>query len=247
MSETRLETVISLQEVLDRLGEARKRLEGVPDWMQELHEEYSARQAEIESLEQEIEQTRLDRRNAEGSIEDQQEKLKRYQQQINTVQNQREYGALLQEIDTAKQEIRTLEEQALEAMERRDRAEKEVGEKREAFRELEGRYQAELAKWEEEKPGVEREVGELEARAEQLRERLPRPLRFQFERLRERLAGQATAPVRTIHRGRGPQFWHCGVCSYRVRPQVVVEIRNQGNIVQCDSCKRILYIEETET
>ena len=29
-----------------------------------------------------------------------------------------------------------------------------------------------------------------------------------------------------------------------VRPQVVVEIRNGDTLVQCDSCKRILFFEE---
>ena len=38
--------------------------------------------------------------------------------------------------------------------------------------------------------------------------------------------------------------WHCSACNYRVRPQVVVEIRNSDNLVQCDSCKRILFLVE---
>ena len=246
MQESHLETVIELQKVLDRLGETRQRLEGVPDWMRELHEEHSERQGEIEELEQDIEQTRLDRRNAEGSIADFQEKLKRYQEQIGAVQNQREYGALLQEIDTVKAEIRTLEEQGFQAMELRDQAEKALTEKRAAFEELDQRYQAELTKWEAEKPAVEDELHKLETRRKELEEKLPRPIRSQFYRLFERFTGRATAEIRTVTRGKGPQTWHCGMCNYRVRPQVVVQIRNQGSILHCDSCKRILYIEENQ-
>lgn len=245
MKETHLETVIALQKTLDRLKDARQRLEGIPDWMRELHDQHSERRAEIEALENEIEQSRLDRRNAEGAVQEQQEKLKRFQQQINAVKTQREYGALLQEIDTAKEEIRNLEEQELEAMERRETAEQSLTEKRQAFQELDQRYKAELEKWEEEKPGVEREVRELEAQAEKNRQRLPRPVLSQFERLRDRLDDQALAAIRTVQRpGRGPQTWHCAACNYRVRPQVVVQIRNQGSILQCDSCKRILYVED---
>lgn len=246
MKETHLETVLSLQQVLDRLQEARQRLTGIPDWMRELHEEHSERQAEIDELEQGIENARLERRAAESAIETHQEKLKRYQEQINAVQNQREYGALLQEIDTAKQEIRTLEEQAFAAMERRDQAEQALTEKRDAFQDLNQRYEVELAKWEEEKPEVESEVRELESRRDELQSALPPGVRSQFQRLYDRLGGQALAPIRTIDRGgRGSQYWHCGVCNYRVRPQVVVQIRNQGSLLQCDSCKRMLYLEET--
>lgn len=246
MTQSHLDIIIALQNVLDRLAEARERLEGIPDWMRELHEEHSERLAEIEELEARIEQTRLDRRTAEGSIADLQEKLKRYQEQINTVQNQREYGALLQEIDTVKKEIKELEESGFEAMEVRDQAEKALGEKREAFHDLNERYQAELAKWEAEKPDVEKLVQELEGRQAELEEELPLPLRSQFQRLHERFDGQATAQIKTIQRGRGGQFWHCGACNYRVRPQVVVQIRTQGSILQCDSCKRILFVPEEE-
>lgn len=246
MKESHLETVTELQKVLDRLHEARQRLEGVPDWMRELHEEHSERQGEIEQLEQAIEQTRLERRNAEGSIADLQEKLKRYQEQISSVQNQREYSALLQEIDTVKAEIRGLEEQGFVAMEQRDQAEAAVTEKRAAFQELDERYQAELAKWEAEKPAVEKQVQKLESQRKELEEKLPLPVRSQFYRLFERFDGHAMAEIQTVKRGKGPQTWHCTMCSYRVRPQVVVQIRNQGSILYCDSCKRILYIEESE-
>jgi predicted nucleic acid-binding Zn-ribbon protein len=43
----------------------------------------------------------------------------------------------------------------------------------------------------------------------------------------------------------GGTMWHCTACNYNVRPQIVVEIRNNGSLIQCDSCKRILYFEES--
>lgn len=245
MAQTHLETVTHLQHALHQLEDARARLAGVPEWMQELHDEHQSRLQEIQQLEQDVEEARLERRNAEGAIEDEQVKLKRYQEQINTVQNQREYGALLQEIDTVKNEIRSLEEQAFAAMERRDQAEEDLGETRQAFQELDERYEAELAKWEAEKPTVRKEVERLEGEVEALQSELPRPLLSRFKMMYERLDGQPLAPVHTAQRaGRGGQYWHCGACSYRVRPQVVVEIRNKGSIVSCDSCKRILHWPE---
>lgn len=239
-----LDTIVELQDTLNRLVDARARLSGIPDWMQELHEEHSAEKAAIEELETAAEQAAHERREAEAAIADAQEKLQRYQQQINTVTTQREYGALLQEIDHVKQTIRESEEGGLEALERQDEAKRIAEEKREAFSELDQRYAAELARWEEEKPEVAAEVETLEQRAAALRDQVPRPHLVLFERLLERSGGKALAPVRLLETpGRGPQVWHCGACNYRVRPQAVVEIRNHGTLVQCDSCKRILYVE----
>ena len=240
-----LDTVISLHRTLTSLDDARQRLAGIPDWMRELHDEHAARLAEIAALEAGIEQAAGERRGAEGLISDAQDKLKRYQQQINSVTTQREYGALLQEIDTVKQQIAGGEEGGFAAMEHIERLQRELAATREAFRDLDERYGRELAKWEAEKPEVAAQAAELDRRVEELRGEVPRPLLSHFERIRDRYGATALAPILEIDRpGRGPREWHCGACSYRVRPQVVVEIRNRGSLVQCDSCKRILFLED---
>jgi predicted nucleic acid-binding Zn-ribbon protein len=240
-----LETIVELQRSLTYLRDAEQRLHGIPDWMRELHDEHVARRAEIDILLEVAEEAARERRAAESAVADAQEKLKKYQQQINKVSTQREYGALLQEIDTVKSQIVAFEEQAFSSLERHDQTQRDLAAKREGFRELDERYQAELARWESEKPDVERQVESLRGLVTTLKERLPRPVLAQFERIRERNPGGALAPVRLIERpGRGPREWHCAACNYRVRPQTVVEIRNSNSLVQCDSCKRILYLED---
>ncbi len=245
--ENQLRTIVELQTGLDDLKAAKERLHGIPDWMKDLHEEHSTHKAEIDALEADIEAAGAERRVAEAEMQTCQEKLKTYQEQIGLVRNQREYGALLHEIDTTKTQVKSLEEQAFAAMERQDQTRKSLEEKREGFQELDARYGAELKKWDAEKPEVEKQIEALEGRIETLRERLPRGLATQFDRIFERHEGRALAQVHQMERrGRAPQMWHCGVCNFRVRPQAVVEIVNHGRVVLCDSCKRILYIDEAE-
>lgn len=242
-----LETIVELQRALLDLKDAEQRLHGIPDWMRELHDEHVVRRAEIDSLQEAAETASKERRAAEAATADAQEKLKKYQQQINRVSTQREYGALLQEIDTAKGQISGFEEQALSSLERYEQTEKDLGTRRESFRELDERYAAETSRWEAEKPSIAEQIEALRARIAELKQRLPRNVTAQFERILERHPLGALAPVRLIERpGKGPREWHCAVCNYRVRPQSVVEIRNTGNLVQCDSCKRILYLEEQQ-
>jgi predicted nucleic acid-binding Zn-ribbon protein len=237
-----LENVVTLQQAILDLREAEHRLHGIPDWMRELHDEHAVRKAEIDELEQAVEDAARERRTAEAAVADAQDKLKKYQQQINRVSTQREYGALLQEIDTVKSQISGFEEQALSSLDRHDEKQLELVEKQEGFRDLADRYAAELARWESEKPGIAKQAAALREQIEGLRSKLPRSLLAQFERILDRNPTGALAPVRLIERpGKGPREWHCGVCNYRVRPQVVVEIGNGEGLVQCDSCKRILY------
>jgi len=240
-----LETIVELQTAITELKGAEQRLSSVPDWMRELHDEHTARKAEIDALHESAETAAKERRTAETATQDAQEKLKKYQQQINRVTNQREYGALLQEIDTVKTQISASETQAFSALERHEKAEKELAEKRESFRELDERYSGELARWEAEKPEVARQIDKLKARVATLRGGLPRQVVSVFDRVLDRNPTGALAPVRPIERppGKTQREWACSACNYRVRPQSVVEIRNSGNLVQCDSCKRILYLE----
>jgi len=242
-----LETIVELQSALDQLKVAEERLHGIPDWMRELHNEHAANKAQIEQIEKTVEEAAKERRTAEAATSDAQEKLKKYQQQINKVSTQREYGALLQEIDTVKGQITSQEEQAFSSLERSEQAQKDLAALRESFREIEERYAAEMTRWEAEKPGIARQVDDLKARIADLKKALPRPLVSQFERILERYPTGAVAAVRLIDRpGQKQREWHCSACNYRVRPQVVVEIRNGSSLVQCESCKRILFFEEEQ-
>jgi predicted nucleic acid-binding Zn-ribbon protein len=240
-----LQNILELQTAISQLHEADQRLNGIPDWMRELHEEHAVRKAGIEALEETAAEAARQRRAAEAAVQDAQEKLKKYQQQINKVSTQREYGALLQEIDTVKGQITTNEEAAFSALAQADQADKELATLRESFQDIQDRYAAEMTKWEAEKPGVARQVDDLKKRVAELRQRLPRGITSQFDRILLRYPGGAISPVRPIERpGQRQKEWHCSACNYRVRPQVVVEIRNGDTLVQCDSCKRILFFEE---
>lgn len=243
--ESPLEKVIELQKALSKLDTLEGQLDGIPDWMQELHEEHSTRRGAIDATQEAIDEHIGRRRAAEAGIADQQEKLKTFQAQLGQVRNEREYGALLHEIDGSKQQIRELEESALEALEAQEERQEELAKQKEAFAELDTRYAEALAKWETEKPELARQADELRRVVEQVEGKLPPATLTLFRRIRERHHGLALATVMEVTRaGKGPQLWHCGGCNYRVRPQAVVEIADQGKVVLCDGCKRILILPE---
>lgn len=228
---------------LAELRTASALLAGVPESMRALHEEHGAERAAIEALDSASQAAALDRRTAESAVTDAQEQLKHFQQQVSRVRNQREYGAILSEIDQAKTQLRGLEEAALAALEKTESTARELESRRTAFADLAARYDAELAAWETEKPSVARRVAELEREADALRAELPKPVVAQFVRIVERYAGAAMAEVRRTERPGQSAIWHCGSCNFQVRPQVALEIRLKGAIVQCDGCRRFLFTE----
>lgn len=242
-----LDTLNSLQATLREHAQYRSRLDNIPTSMVELHAEHQERRAQIEAEEAIFQDSDRQRREAEAAHADSQEKLKHYQQQISQVTNQREYGALLREIDTVKARIKEAEEKAMRAIDEVDAAKRKLAEGKEAFADLDSRYQAELAHWEAEKPELAAKAAELAEAVAALKSEVPRGQLTLFERILQRNAGEAMAPVRRLVTIRSSNsMWHCGGCNFNVRPQIIVEIQ-AGTLHQCDSCKRILFWEAEPT
>ena len=183
------------------------------------------------------------RRLPKGSAQEHLAKAAHYQEQIAQVTTQREYGALLNEIDAAKKLASDFEETALEAIEIVDTATAEKESLQKEFEEVDSNYQVELAKWEEEKPQVAEEMDRLEAEAEVLRAKLPKPILLAYQRLYDRHSGQPLAKIQPL--GSGGQGWRCSACNYAVRPQVVVQLRAANELVSC-GCGRQLYIDPAD-
>ncbi len=240
-----LDTIVDLQQASTELAHSRALLEGVPESMQELHDQYEHQRSEIERLEQEWQQAELERRAAEAEAATGKESIERYQEQIARVTTQREYGALLSEIDTVRARMREADDEALQAIERQDEASTQLDEIRGAFETLNEQYQEQLAVWEEQKPEMRKRVEALEGQIEVFRERLPPAALLQYERLFDRHGGAPLAAIGVVE-STGAPIRHCSFCNYRIRPQVVVQIQTQGALVPCDSCQRILYLDDGE-
>lgn len=240
-----LDSLVRLQGALTENRVSREQLDGVPESMRDLHADHQSRFEKIQALEERIRDAELGRRASEASAQDAQARLKRFHEQVNQVSTQREYGALLSEIDEAKAAVLTHEDEALLALEEAEDAQSLLDAERTDFEDLDQRYQEELKQWEAQKPSVQKRLREVEAEIEELRAHIPQALMVRFERLFERLNGEALAAISKAERtAKSPDVWHCSNCNYRVRPQVVVDIKTNGNLNQCESCQRFLYWQE---
>jgi len=226
------------------LALATARLEGVPEEMRALHDEYTAARAQIDELAKGAEEAVLERRQREGAVVDAQEKVKKFQAQVSRVRKQNEYVALLSEIDQAKNAQRAADEGALESIEKADRLAKELEEQRAGIGGLEERYQAALADWEAKKPAVAEQVRVLSTEVAERKADLPKPIVAQYDRIAAKYKGDVLTTVRRAERPNGAVLWHCGTCNYQLRSQLALEVRTKGAVVQCDGCKRFLLSDE---
>jgi predicted nucleic acid-binding Zn-ribbon protein len=238
-----LVTLVELQEVLVRLVDARSRHAAVPEPLAALQEENEQLTARIAELQNVISEADSEQRSAEGLATEAQQKAEHFESQTSLVTTQKEYGALLSEIDAAKQARETADESALAAIERADVSRTELETLTAQQAELAEKLAAGLAEWESERPELEAEVQGLEQRAEGLRAELPPQVATLFERLLTRHTGSPLARIIEIERP-GATMWRCEACNYSVRPQVVVQVRTGNEVVLCDTCQRVFYFDD---
>ena len=181
--------------------------------------------------------TQSQRRSAEGALQMARERKKKYDEQLYSVKNNKEYDAVTAEIEMAVADIDQTETKILEAIEQEDLLKKETAELDEKLKTLQAEYdeqQAVLAQRERETRSM---VEALQQQRNELAAKLRKPVLGAYQRI---LNGKDGLAVVEVMRG------SCGGCSTRIPPQRVMEIHEMNQIRYCESCGRILVWNDSE-
>jgi hypothetical protein len=227
--------LVRLQELDLEARELEKIQSGMPSRLAELESEFNARVEEIGGARLRHEQLVQRRDELTKQLEETNDRLARAQQKLMHVSNQREYSAALNEIDSMKTDVSRLESEILEI-------EEEIEQLAGPAAEADERIAVERSKLEEAKHRLEEEARELATRLQavsedrgQLVSELPAGHVSKFEKLARLRDGLAMARVVT---------GACSACHVKLRPQVVSLVRRGEELVSCESCGRLLYIDE---
>lgn len=190
-------------------------------------------QETFQNFNQEMEEIKKQRRVLEREVEEFDQKIKKSQVKLMEVKTNKEYRAMLTEIDELKKFKADKEDLLLEFLERA-----EEGSKKEKV--LKGEMEAKIAEGklkkkelEKEGHGYGEELSKLNRKRKELSSRVDRSLLKQYEFLRERLKGLAVAEVKEAT---------CLGCHMLLPPQLYNEMHRQDRIITCPSCLRVLYL-----
>src|ERR1700759_160140 len=115
-----LEKLIRLQQLDGEIRQLRTSLEATPRRIRGSQNELAAHAATIRSLEERQSAEETKRRRDESDLKDQQAKIAKSRQQLNSVQNQVQATALEHQITFAEHEVSRLEDEQLKGMDRSD-------------------------------------------------------------------------------------------------------------------------------
>lgn len=228
-----VENLWQLQRVMSELRSKDEQLVARPAQFVAVDEEYQAALAERDRLEKRKDELETSRRKIEGDLQQEQEVLKRYQGQLMQVKNQQQYAAAWKEIDATRRKIKEGEEEILRSLTEIEEITQKLDSTQEAWSELESRHKQEYDAWQGSLEGLRKEIDDLRKRATDVEATIPQKYQRDFRRIFEQRQGVAVVEV---------ENGACGGCRVRVRPHLEQKLK-RGEIVHCDGCHRIFYLE----
>jgi predicted nucleic acid-binding Zn-ribbon protein len=233
-----LEKLIRLQRAETDLRATEADLTEVPRQKTEAEARLAADRARLEAARSELEACQKSRKQHEAGLQDLEAKRSKYKGQLMEVKTNKEYTAVLHEIETVEREIRrrytpTREPNILTVWVRADPPAAEVKQEEGLFKAAEERLRAEARSLEERARSLEERARRLAAERDAAAATVPEALRELFQRV-ARLRGSAVAEARD---------GMCQTCHVMLRLQMYVDVKHNEAILQCPSCSRILYYE----
>jgi len=227
-----LSRVIELQRLDSTAHDAERRIADEPERRKALEARLDAARERVAAAKAQLTENQNARRTLEKDVAMHQGRLSKFREQAMAVKTNQEYHAVQHEITFAQTAVKEIEDKILERM-------MEADDLSGAVKRGEADLAAEQKKVDAETRALAAETAELEATLEKVRgERAvivgaldPKVLAI-FDLVSRRRNGVAVAEARD---------GICTICHLRLRPQVFNNLRRNEEIIQCDSCNRILF------
>jgi len=227
--------MIRLQSLYDTISQNLQDRQSPPSEVKALEETNRRRQAELVDLEAQIAQRQEELREIHKGEEEWRLELEHFQKQKSMVTNEREFTAVISEIDYATKELETKKTLHEELEKILEELAEEIENRKQARPEEEAAQKEITEGWENTKKDLKTKVHQLASDAASIEEELNPKNRALFHRLLKSKKGIAIAAVAD---------GSCSVCHFKLRPHLMQRVRRCEEIIYCAFCHRILYRED---
>lgn len=227
-----LEALVALQALDTAADTARRRLAELPAVEQIIAQRVDEAAALVDTVKNRLQQNQQARRALDKDVAAVDVRLARFDDHKAAVKTNQEYTALLHEIATAKGEKDAIEDRILVLMEEADGLAAELKAAESGLVQAKKDGDLERAALGTERTSLEQELSRIAGeRKRQVGSTSPAVFSKYDQILKSR---RGLAVVQMIGET-------CAACHVRLRPHVAQLVRRNEDIVQCESCQRILY------
>jgi len=182
--------------------------------------------------------SRAKQKTLELDIKTKEAALTKYQQQMMSIRTNKEYDALVAEIDAIKAAISSHETELLQTIDSMATLEKDLAVYREKDAQIRDNNSRQLTILQEKIDSIGEKVAAKESTRQQMIGTISRSTLSVYERVRRGKGGQVVVLVRKRA---------CGSCYKALTQQRIQEIRRGDRIMTCDNCGCMLYWDNAES
>jgi predicted nucleic acid-binding Zn-ribbon protein len=228
-----LEKLVRLHHAESEIKHLEAELAAVPRARQELDARLVAERSRLDAARSALDASAKARKAHEAAVQDLETKRSKYKGQLMDVKTNKEYTAMLHEIEGVERDIKAREDQILEEMEKAEGLGQDVRREEIEFKTVEGEAKKDKAELDAREAALREKAERARAEREAAAAGVPDDARARYERI-ARLRGTGMAEAKD---------GVCQTCHVKLRVQVWVEVRKNEALIECDSCSRILYYE----
>jgi predicted nucleic acid-binding Zn-ribbon protein len=227
-----IQHLIRLQQLDSEIEAARRRIAEIPGVQDALATRLGQATVAADAVKQRLAESQAERKKIEAEVAAIQIRLSKYKGQLTELKTNKEYQTMQHEIATAEQAIRSLEDRVLERMEEGENLTRELKTAEAELKTQQAAVTAERKALDTEAAALQKTADETAAARVAAAKALSADALRLFEHVSKQRKGLAVAEARD---------GGCTVCHVRMRPQMFNEVRRGENLIQCESCLRILY------
>jgi predicted nucleic acid-binding Zn-ribbon protein len=227
-----LELLWELQKIDLDLKNIKGERDRYPKEIKKLDEKQHLEKERIHKEREKLESLEKERRQKERNLIGEQDKIKRSEGRMSEVKTNKEYQALLSEIETFKEAAGRVEEEILLVMDEIEELKKQLSRREKEIAITLEMVEAEKRKIQEKMDQDEVVWKEKSQRKEILSKQVESNLFKLYNMLREKRQGIGMVSVRNET---------CQGCFVNVPPQMFIEVQKNNSLIRCPNCNRILY------
>lgn len=233
--EQELKTIYEVQLLESSIISSEKKKLIGPKKIEEMDKELDELKKKAEKEKTVIDELDKERRKKEKELDAEKDRIKKIEAKLYEVKTNKEYQALLKEIEMAKEEIDKTEEDIIILMDRTEDLKKEYTSVLEQLKKREREIKDEKERLLNELANIDRTLEELKQKKNQLLGNVSEDIRNIYLNLIQKREGLAVVNVKN---------GVCLGCFMNIPPQLFIEVTKNSRLITCPSCNRIFYFVE---
>ncbi len=231
---SQISQLVHLQTIDSEIYVLKNEKESKPKEIEAIDAAFEEKKKHLAALEQTLLSFQKQRKDKELELASKEESTKKLETQLYQLKTNKEYQAMMQQIQDAKADASVIEDQILGLFEQTDKIKNDSSQEKQRLQEEEKAAEGQKKNIQDRIKEIDERIAQLEAQRKQITPALDKKILTQYERILLNRDGLAIVSVKDNS---------CGGCNMFVPPQVINLIRMYECIITCEVCNRILYIE----